>query len=121
MFPPSCELTHIFMVDSFPGQAYKNVQRFLHSVAKAVMCSHHFQIPLYDMLIRLRLVRLSPSPTFSATLNRFLVVVYCFHFHRHAGLGIPRFHKLFPLPAAKRQAVTFHVPRDRNRYILFHL
>ena len=101
-FPPlPRELTRISMGDSFAGRTYKNAQRFLHRVTKAVMRSHHFRIPIYDMPIRLRPVRHSSFPTFSLTVNGFWAVVYRFHIHRHAGLGFPRVHKLLPLPTAK--------------------
>jgi hypothetical protein len=53
------------MVDSFAGRTYKNVQRYLRKARKAVMRSHHFRIPIYDMPIRLRPVRHSPPSRFS--------------------------------------------------------
>lgn len=42
------------MVDSFAGRTYKNAQSSLRRATKAVMRSHHFRIPIYDMPIRLR-------------------------------------------------------------------
>lgn len=45
------------MVDTFAGRTLNNVQRALHRAKKAVMRSHHFRIPIYDMPIRLRPVR----------------------------------------------------------------
>ncbi|KAF9792913.1 hypothetical protein BJ322DRAFT_996208 [Thelephora terrestris] len=42
------------MVNSFASRTCKNVQRYLRKAKKAVMRSHHFRIPIYDMPIRLR-------------------------------------------------------------------
>lgn len=48
-------------------------------------------------------------------------MVHCVHVYRHAGLGFPRIHKFLQLPAAERQTPAFHVSRDRDRGVLFHL
>lgn len=110
-----------FMVDSFAGRTYKHVQRFTHKATRAVMRSHHFRIPVYDMPIRLRPVRHPPPLTFSRTLNRFWPVVCCLYVRRHAGIGFPRVHTLLPFPTARWQTPAFHVLRVRNRRVLLHL
>jgi len=88
------------MVDSFAGRTFNDVQRSLRKVTKALMRSHHFRIPIYDMPIRLRPVRLA-IPYVPSDAELVIVVVYRVHVHRHAGLGFPRVHKLLSLHTAE--------------------
>ena len=68
------------------------MRKYLNKASKAIMKSHRVQLPLYDLPIRIRPVRISNQPLGVSLIS--LVVVPRLHFHRHDYPRLPWTHKL---------------------------
>lgn len=106
----------------------RTMRKYMHKATKSIMRSHRFQLPKYDMPIRLRPVSVDVffCQSYALELRTFihmisLLVVHPVYYSRDAHSRIPRIHQLLSFTSTQRQASPFHMPRSRHRHLLLHI